>query len=109
MSGNSVLANYALGKACHDMKADDQAFSHWREANTRFRKQIGYHPDEDVKIFDQIRAWADQPRTVEPDPHMHPPGVYPRHAAVGHIAGRAGASGIRVFMRQVSSITGARR
>ena len=73
---NSVLANYALGKACHDMKADDQAFSHWREANTRFRKQIGYHPDEDVKTFDQIRAWADQPRTVEPDPAHAPTPVF---------------------------------
>jgi len=56
-----VLGNYALGKGFSDIRDFDKAFHHWKDANAAFRKQIGYHPDENTRIFDSINYWADRP------------------------------------------------
>lgn len=54
-----MFLNFALGKACSDIRNYDEAFEHWAEGNLAFKAKIGYHAEKDDVIFERIRTWAE--------------------------------------------------
>jgi len=55
-----VFLNFALGKACADIRDYDRAFEHWAAGNSAFKMKIGYHPEKDEVIFQRIRGWSEK-------------------------------------------------
>ncbi len=55
-SRDRILLHFALAKACEESGQIEQAYGHLAEGNRLRKTQLGYTPERDKRLFDQVKA-----------------------------------------------------